>query len=101
MAQDRTEDATMPTEPISVYALITLMVDQLAAVAWQKLGLQPDPITGKLHKDLAEAKVAIDLVAHLSSFIEPRLDDEDRRRLHALVRDLRLNFVQKSQEDSR
>ncbi len=83
---------------MSVYPLLTIMIDQLAAIAWQKLGLQIDPITGKIHQDLSEAKVAIDLVAHLSAFVEPRLDDEDRRRLHALVRDLRLNFVQKSQE---
>ncbi len=87
-----------PQEPLSVYAVVTFMVDQMAAVAWQKLGLQPDMITGTLQKDLAQAKVAIDIATHLASFIEPQLDDEDRRRIHDLVRDLRLNYVERAKE---
>jgi len=85
-------------EPLSVYAVITVMVDQMATIAWQKLGLQPDMMTGKLEKDTAQAKVAIDLTAHLAGFIEPQLDDEDKRRIHGLVRDLRINYVEKSKE---
>ncbi len=97
-----TEQDSFPdvTEPLSVYAMVTMMVDQLATVAWQKMGLQPDLLTGKIHKDLDEAKVAIDLTTHLASFVEPRLDDEDRRRMHNLVRDLRLNYVEKRKEES-
>jgi len=85
-------------EPLNVYAVITIMVDQMATIAWQKLGLQPDMITGKLEKDLAQAKVAIDLTAHLASFIEPQLDEEDKRRIHGVVRDLRINYVDKAKE---
>lgn len=88
----------MPTEPLSVYAHITIMVDQMASLAWQKLGLQPDILTGKIAMNLPEAKVAIDLTTHLASFIEPQLDEEDKRRIHGLVRDLRMNYVQKSKE---
>ncbi|MCX7799478.1 MAG: DUF1844 domain-containing protein [Fimbriimonadales bacterium] len=101
MSEERKEEASVPKEPISVFALLAVMVDQLASVAWQKLGLHPDPITGGLHRDLDEAKVAIDLVAHLSSLLEAKLDEEDRRRVHTLVRDLRLNFVEKAREEGR
>lgn len=75
-----------------------VMVDQMASIAWQKLGLQPDPMTGKLVKDLAEAKVAIDVTAGLAGFIEPHLDDEDKRRIHSLIRDLRINYVEHTKE---
>jgi len=75
-----------------------IMVDQMASVAWQKLGLHPDPISGKIGKDLDEAKVAIDVTAGLAAFIEPKLDDADRQRIHGLIRDLRINFVEKSKE---
>jgi hypothetical protein len=85
-------------EPLDVFAVITVMVDQMASIAWQKLGLQPDMITGKLEKDIPQAKVAIDLTAHLAGFIEPQLDDDDKRRIHGLVRDLRINYVEKSKE---
>ncbi len=84
--------------PIDVYAVITIMVDQMAAIAWQKLGLQPDWGTGHIERDLAQAKVAIDITTHLSTFIEPSLDEADKQRIHSLIRDLRLNYVQKSQD---
>lgn len=92
-----TEVPQAEKEPLSIYTVIMALVEQTAAVAWQKLGLQPDFVTGTIHKDLSEAKVAIDLTTHLASFLEPKLDDEDKRRIHNLIRDLRTNFVQQSQ----
>jgi hypothetical protein len=89
-----------PRGPIDVYDVVTVMVDQMAAIAWQKLGLQPDWSTGHIEMDLSQAKVAIDVTTHLSAVIEPKLEEEDRKRIHSLIRDLRLNFVQKSQETS-
>lgn len=85
-------------EPLSIYHLLMVMVEQTAGVAWQKMGLQHDPITGQIEKDLDEAKVAIDVAAMLSEQLEPKLEDDDKRRIHSLVRDLRLNFVEKSKE---
>ncbi|HWA84327.1 MAG TPA: DUF1844 domain-containing protein [Fimbriimonadaceae bacterium] len=88
----------IPGGPIDVYTVITVVVDQMAAIAWQKLGLQPDWGSGKIEKDLEQAKVAIDITTQLSTYIEPKLSDEDRNRIHSLIRDLRLNYVQKAQE---
>lgn len=84
--------------PLNVYDALAAMMDQLAGIAWQKLGLQPDMLTGTLHADYPQAKIAIDEVAHLSAIVEPQLDDEDRRRVQSLVRDLRLNYVEKVRE---
>ena len=85
-------------EPLSVYTLLAATVDQFAGVAWQKLGLQPDPFTGAVEKDLHEAKVAIDICADLSAHLEPTLDEDDRREVHILLRNLRLNYVEKAKE---
>ncbi len=98
MSDQHTESPQMPNEPLSVYTMVTIMVEQMAGLAWQKLGLQPDPITGTIAKDLEEAKLAIDLCTHLAAVIEPKLDEEDKRQIHSLVRDLRINYVQKVQE---
>jgi len=84
--------------PIDVYAVVMTMVDTMATMAWIKLGLQPDMGTGRLEKDMEQAKLAIDLTTHLAGFIEPKLDEEDRRRMHSLVRDLRMNYVEKVNE---
>ncbi len=92
------DDQTAAGGPLDVYQMITMMVDQMAAVAWTKMGLQPDFVTGKVEApDLDQAKVAIDLTTHMSTFIEPKLEEDDKRRIHALIRDLRMNWVQRSQ----
>lgn len=90
-----TTESTGPG-PVSVYDVIAIMVDNMAAIAWQKLGLQHDLVTGKLELNADEAKVAIDVTTHLATFIEPRLDEEDRRRIHGLIRDLRINYVERT-----
>lgn len=85
-----------PSAPASVYDLVAAIAEPLIEVSWQKLGLRPDLQTGKIQSDLNEAKVAIDLVAHLASVLEPKLDDEDRRQMSNVVRDLRLNYVSRA-----
>jgi len=96
--EDASQTQDQPAAPLSVYDVLVVMTDQLAALAWQKLGLQPDPLTGKVDKNMEEAKVAIDLTSHLASFVQPRLDEEDKRQMHNLIRDLRINYVEKSKE---
>lgn len=92
------QDSRNSQTPPSVYDHIAALVQQMAHVSWAKLGLQTDPMTGKLEQNLSEAKVAIDVTARLVEFLEPQLDEEDRRQVHNLLRDLRVNFVQKNTE---
>lgn len=91
-----TENAA--SKSVSVYDVVMVMVDNMSSIAWQKLGLQPDMLTGKIERDLEEAKVAIDLTTHLASFIEPKLDENDKREIHNLIRNLRVNYVEKAKE---
>ena len=85
------------TKTASVYEVAAFYLDQMADVAWSKLGLRPDLVTGKIEPNFGEAKVAIDIVSYLATTVEGQLDDEDRRRVQSLVRDLKINYVQKSQ----
>ncbi|MBS1701220.1 MAG: DUF1844 domain-containing protein [Armatimonadetes bacterium] len=85
------QDRPAPT----IYGHIAVILDQLGGVAWQKLGLQPDMVTGKIDADLNQARVAIDVVSYLASVLETQLDDEDKKHLQNLVRDLKINYVQK------
>jgi hypothetical protein len=91
------ESETTPKNAPSVYEHVAYILEQMASVAWQKMGLQPDPFTGRVDPNLPEAKVAVDLVAHLAKTLEPELDESDRRRINSLVRDLRINYVEKSE----
>jgi len=86
-------------EPLDVYALLRLTVAQLSAAAWQKMGLQPDPFTNALHRDIVQARVAIDCVGLLAEKLLPQLHGQEARDLQSVLTDLRLNFVRQSQEE--
>lgn len=88
-------------QPVDVFETVAHMMDIFASLAWQKLGLQPDIATGKITPDMKQAKAAIDATAALAAIIEPELDDAtERRNVQNLVRDLRVNFVEKSGANS-
>lgn len=82
-------------EAPTVFDHIAVLLDQMAGVAWQKLGLQPDMVTGQIEPNLEQARVAIDVVSFLAGKLESQLDEDDKRQVQSLVRDLKINFVQK------
>jgi len=82
-------------EAPTVFDHVAVLLDQMAGVAWQKLGLQPDMVTGQIEPNLDQARVAIDVVSFLAGKLEDQLDEDDRRHVQSLVRDLKINFVQK------
>ena len=88
------EDIQQISAP-TIYDHLAVILDQMSGVAWQKLGLQPDMVTGKIEPDLTQARVAIDVVGYLAGQLETQLDEEDKKHLHSLVRDLKINYVQK------
>jgi len=61
------EENELPKEPLSVYEFITIMVDQMAGFAWQKLGLQPDVMTGKIRPTMPSTMRIIPII--IDSFI--------------------------------
>lgn len=81
---------------LDVYTMIMIMVEQMASMAWVKMGLQNDPITGKAEKDIAQARVAIDIANDLAKRLENQLDEQDKRQVDNLLRDLKINFVTQS-----
>jgi len=92
--------AEQELEPLDVYALLRVMIAQLSAAAWQKMGLQPDPFTNALHRDTEQARVAIDCVGLIAEKLLPQLHGQEGRDLQSMLTDLRLNFVRQSQEGS-
>ena len=81
---------------VDVYAILRISIAQLACIAWQMMGLQPDPFTNQLRKDLLQAKVAIDAAAALVDLLKPHVHGQEARDHQALLTDLRLNFVSHS-----
>ena len=86
--------------PLDVRTLLRLALAQLAAAAWQKMGLQPDPFTNTIVKDLEQARLAIDAAAALLEKLLPHLHGQEARDYQTLLTDLRLNFVKQSEEQT-
>ena len=84
-------------QPIDVNAVIPEFVQILADIAWQKLGLRPDPVVGTTQRDLDQARLCIDAVAALAGVIDAKLEPTDQREVRNLVTNLRMNFVQQQE----
>jgi hypothetical protein len=92
---DRAQHA-VPLEAISTRELLVWMLGVLGAKAWQGMGLVANPASGKIEKNLADAKTAIDAFAALLDAVKPHLEAQARRDTESLLTTLRLNFVEKS-----
>ncbi|MDI6828676.1 MAG: DUF1844 domain-containing protein [Armatimonadota bacterium] len=90
------EEQEPQLQPVDVYSLLKSFIGILGAHAWQWLGLVKDPLTGKIEKDLEQAKVAIDALALLIGHIENKLQPGELNELKGMLSDLRMNFVRQS-----
>ena len=87
-----------PRQPVDAYVVVRFCIAQLAAVAWQKMGLQADPLTNQVHKDVEQARIAIDCATALAEKLMPHLQGQEAKDYQSLLTDLRLNFLNQSQE---
>jgi hypothetical protein len=73
-------------------SLVGLFV-MFASSALIALGESPDPITGQVHRDLAQASEAIDILALLRGKTEGNRTPEETELLEQIIYDLQLRFV--------
>jgi hypothetical protein len=68
------DEETAPNlPPLDVYGLLRTTVGLLSEGAWAWMGLTPNPFSGRMDRDLAQAKIAIDTVSFLVEQLDPRL----------------------------
>ena len=79
-----------------VRSVLALFLGELRTLAWLRMGLVANPMTGQIETDLTQAKMAIDTVVYLAEQLEPHVAPEERLPLKDMVSDLRLNFVEQS-----
>ena len=83
----------MDIASLDVYSLLGLFLGILAEKAWQTLGLRTKTGTDKVETDFDQARLAIDAVSFFAEKLQPRMPEEEKRRLEGLVADLKLNYV--------
>jgi len=82
--------------PLDVYTILRLSIAQLESIAWQMMGLRPDPFTSEVRKDLSQARLAIDAAAALVDQLTPHVQGVEAREYQTMLTNLRLNFVSHS-----
>ncbi|MFH0765083.1 MAG: DUF1844 domain-containing protein [Calditrichota bacterium] len=61
--------------------------------AWQHLGKIPNPLSGKLERDLSQAADAIDTLDMLKNRCRGNLLPEEERMIYHILSELKLNYV--------
>jgi len=77
------------------------LVIMLASACWQQLGKVPNPMTGKVEKELKHVQVTIEILSMLKEKTKGNLTAEEDKLLTNTISDLQLNYadeVNKTQE---
>jgi len=108
LQEDELEDGDEPFDPDEFAGMANLDVNlvlvqafgMLHTVAWCGMGLLAHPATGKVQRDINEARRAIDAASDLLKHLEPHLSGPEQKELQRAMTDLRLNFVRQSSKGS-
>jgi Domain of unknown function (DUF1844) len=95
-ASGEADSQALPLGAFATHDLLTWFLGLLAAKAWEGMGLVPNPGTNKIHKNLEDARSAIDAYGAIFEIIRVRMDEQPRREMETLLTTLRVNFVEKS-----
>jgi len=74
------------------------LVIGLHAATMQQMGKVASPLTGKIERDLDQARGSIDLLDMLKRKTEGNLSEEERKLLDHVLYELRMNFVDETKK---
>lgn len=75
------------------------LIAMFQTLALQQLGKLINPITGKLERDLQQAKITIDMLQMLREKTEGNLSEDERRLLENIIVELQMNFVDETNRE--
>jgi len=84
---------TATTENQSLPVSFSTLVLSLASSAILAMGLEKNPHTGKIEKDLEVARFNIDMLEMLKTKTKNNLNKEEQEFIESVVSDLQIKFV--------
>ncbi len=82
------------TQPQKLEATFSTLIISIASNAIVSLGLEKNPQTGKVEKNLDLASYSIDLLIVLRDKTKNNLTESEKNYLEAIVQDLQMKFIQ-------
>jgi len=83
-----------PERPSLPEPSLKTFISGLAGQVLINLGLHQNPVTGKIQKDLDQAKYSIDLLQILKDKMQGNLTQEEEKFINAVLYDLRMRYVE-------
>ena len=80
--------------------LFLSLVFSLQSAAWYQMGKIASPISGKIERDLPQAKMSIDLLIMLQEKTKGNLLGEEQQLLNSAVYNLQMNYVDELNRDT-
>jgi hypothetical protein len=63
------------------------------ALALQQMGKLTSPITGKVERDLHQAKITVDMLGMIQKKTEGNLEENEKRILDTVMMELQMNYI--------
>jgi hypothetical protein len=83
----------MPNDEKKVNPLFLQLVLSLQSAAWYQLGKTVSPISGKIERDLNEARVSIDLLTMIQEKTKGNLLEDEKKILDNTIYTLQMNYI--------
>lgn len=77
------------------------MVISLQSQAWQSLGKVASPMTGKIERNMEQAKFSIDMLEMFQRKTKGNLSDEEAKLLEHALYELRMNYLDEASKDKK
>ena len=76
--------------------LFTHLIAMFETLALQQLGKLVSPITGKVERDLRQARITIDMLVMIREKTAGNLEPAEQRIINAVVTELQMNYLDES-----
>ena len=69
------------------------LVVMFQTLALQQMGKLTSPITGKVERDLHQAKITVDMLGMIQDRTEGNLDENEKKILDTVMMELQMNYI--------
>lgn len=76
------------------------LITSFSYACWQQLGKIANPITGKIERNLEQAKYSIDLLLMLREKTKGNLTKDEEKLLNEMIANLQMNYVDELKKPS-
>jgi len=87
------DNSSNDTDKAQETFLFQHLVVMFQTLALQQMGKLTSPITGKVERDLHQAKITVDMLGMLQNRTEGNLDENEKRILDTVMMELQMNYL--------